>query len=88
MKKFAPIIKEVARKRRVAKVFANGAYDSRENFNLLQDYGIEPAIRLKRGSSTLAHGSPLRRQEVLLLNRLEDEGWKRLKEYGKRWMAE
>ena len=36
----------------------------------------------------LAHGSPLRRQEVLLLNRLGYEGWKRLKDYGKRWMAE
>ena len=87
-KKLVPMVREVARKRRVAKVYADGAYDSRRNFNLLDGYGIEPAIRLKKGASTLAHGSPLRRQEVLLLNRVGYEGWKKLKDYGKRWMAE
>ena len=87
-KKFVPMVREVARKRKVAKAYADGAYDSRKNFNLLHGYGIEPAIRLKKGASTLARGSPLRRQEVLLLNRVGYEGWKRLKDYGKRWMAE
>jgi hypothetical protein len=43
---------------------------------------------VKRGATTLASGSPLRRQEVLLVNRLGYEGWKALKDYGKRWMVE
>ena len=87
-KKFVPMVKEVARKRKVAKVYADAAYDSRRNFNLLQERGIEPAIKVKRGATTLALGSPLRRREVLLVNRLGYEGWKALKDYGKRWMAE
>jgi transposase len=87
-KKFVPMVKEVTRKGKVAKVYADAAYDSRRNFNLLHEYGIEPAIKVKRGATTLALGSPLRRQEVLLVNRLGYEGWKSLKDYGKRWMAE
>jgi hypothetical protein len=76
-KKFVPMVREVAEgKRRVAKVYVDGAYDSRKNFNVLHERGIEPAIRLKRGSSTKSHGSPLRRKEVLLLNRLGAQGWK------------
>lgn len=48
-KKFVPIVKEIARKRRVAKAYADAAYDLRANFNLLWERGIEPAIKLKRG---------------------------------------
>jgi transposase len=87
-KKFVPMVREVTRKRRVAKVYADAAYDSRRNLNLLREHGIEPAIKVKKGASTLALGSPLRRQEVLLLNRVGYEGWKTMKDYGKRWMAE
>jgi transposase len=87
-KKFVPMVKEVTRKRKVAKVYADAAYDSRKNFNLLDERGIVPAIKVKKGARTLALGSPLRRREVLLLNRLGYEGWKTLKDYGKRWMAE
>jgi transposase len=87
-KKFVPMVKEVTRKRKVAKVYADAAYDSRRNFNLLQEHGIVPAIKVKRGASTLALGSPLRRREVLLLKRVGYDGWKTLKDYGKRWMAE
>ncbi len=86
-----PMVRDVVikKKRKVVKAYADGAYDSRRNFNLLDEYGIEePAIRLKKGASTLSHGSRLRRQEMLLLNRVGYEGWKKLKEYGKRWMAE
>lgn len=87
-KKFVPMVKEVARKRKVQRVYADAAYDSRANFNLLHERGIEPAIKVKKGASTLALGSPLRRREVLLLNRVGYEGWKVLKDYGKRWMVE
>lgn len=63
-KKFIPMVRDVVikKKRKVVKAYADGAYDSRRNFNLLDEYGIEePAIRLKKGASTLSHGSPLRR---------------------------
>ncbi|TLY11064.1 MAG: transposase [Thaumarchaeota archaeon] len=74
--------------KRIARVYADAAYDSRRNFNLLRERRIEPAIKLKRGSSTMSLGSPLRRREAVLLKSVGYEGWKRLKDYGKRWMAE
>ena len=79
------MVREVVRKKRIARVYADAAYDSRRNFNLLRERGIEPAIKLKRGSSTMSLGSPLRRREAVLLKSVGYEGWKRLKDYGKRW---
>lgn len=86
--KFVPMVKEVAKKKRVAKVFADAAYDSRSNFNLLKEIGAEPAIKIRKNASLKSMGSPLRRQEVILFDALGYEGWKSVKEYGKRWMAE
>jgi hypothetical protein len=87
-KKFVPMVKEVARKKKIAKAYADAAYDSRSNFNLLKEIGAEPAIKLRKNASLRSGGSPLRRQEALLFDALGYEGWKSVKEYGKRWMAE
>jgi hypothetical protein len=87
-KEFVPMVKEVARKRRVAKVYADAAYDSRSNFNLLDEIGAEPAIKLRKNASLKSMGSPSRRQEAILFDALGYEGWKSVKDYGKRWMAE
>jgi len=87
-KKFIPMVKEVAGKRKIARAYGDSAYDNRRDFNLLDELEIEPAIKVRRNASTLARGSPLRRQEVLLTKRLGYEGWKQLKEYGQRWVVE
>ena len=87
-KKFVPLVKEVAKKRRVAKVYGDTAFDARKNFNLLEEMGAEPAIKLRKNASTEARGSPLRRQEVLMLDALGYEGWKEVRDYGKRWLVE
>jgi hypothetical protein len=87
-KKFVPLVKEVSKKRKVAKAYADAAYDARKNFNLLDEIGAEPAIKLKKGASTKALGSPLRRQEVLMLDALGYDGWKSARDYGKRWLVE
>jgi transposase len=88
-KKFVPLVKEVAKKRKVAKAYADAAYDSRKkNFNALDEIGAEPAIKLKKGASLKALGSPLRRQEAIMLDALGYEGWKEVREYGKRWLVE
>ncbi len=87
-KKFVPLVKEVSKKRKVAKAYADAAYDARKNFNLLDEIGAEPAIKLKRGASLKALGSPLRRQEAIMLDALGYDGWKSVKDYGKRWLAE
>jgi DDE family transposase len=87
-KKFVPLVKEVSKKRKVAKAYADAAYDARKNFNTLDEIGAEPAIKLKKGASTKALGSPLRRQEAIMLDALGHDGWKAVKDYGQRWLVE
>ena len=87
-RKFRPLVKEASKKNKITKVYADTAYDSRVNFNLLDDMNIEPAIKVRRDSTTKAKGSPSRRREVLLFKRLGYEGWKNLKDYGQRWLVE
>jgi transposase len=87
-KKFVPLVKEVSKKRRVAKAYADTAYDARKNFNVLKEIGAEPAIRLRKNARTRSFGSPLRREEAVLVKKLGYEGWKELKDYGKRWLVE
>ncbi len=87
-KKFVPLVKEVSKKRRVAKAYADTAYDSRTNFNLLREIGAEPAIKLRKNATFKLMGSRARRDEAMLLDALGYEGWKAVKDYGKRWLVE
>jgi hypothetical protein len=87
-KKFIPLVKEVSKKSKIKKAYADTAYDSRKNFNLLKEKGIEPAIKIRKNARTLSRGSPLRREETVLTKRLGLEGWKHLKDYGQRWIVE
>ncbi len=87
-KKFVPMVKEVAKKRKVAKVYADAAYDARANFNLLREVGAEPAIKLRKNASLRLMGSRMRRDEAIMLDALGYEGWKSVKDYGKRWLVE
>jgi hypothetical protein len=73
-KKFFPLVKDVSKKKKIAKVFGDTAFDSRKNFNRLDELGIEPAIKIKKNSRTLARGSPLRRKEALLVKNLGVDG--------------
>ena len=87
-KKFVPLVKEASKKNRIAKVYGDTAYDARKNFNLLDELEIEPAIKIRKNARTLSRGSPLRREETVLMKKLGLEGWKKLKSYGQRWIAE
>jgi hypothetical protein len=87
--KFVPMVKEVAKKRRVARAHADAAYDSRSNFNLLKEIGAEAAIKLRKNASLKRMGSEPRQQEAIItLDALGYDGWKTVKDYGKRWMVE
>jgi hypothetical protein len=89
-KKFGPLVKEAAEKHEINKVYADKAYDNRRNnFNILDDINIEPAIIIRKNASTTkSNGCPLRRDEVFLIKRLGFERWKQLKDIGRRWIAE
>ncbi len=87
-KKFVPLVNEVSKNSKIKKAYADSAYDSRKNFNLLKEKGIEPAIKVRKNARTLSRGSPLRREETVLTKKLGLEGWKKLKDYGQRWIVE
>ena len=72
----------------VEKVYGDKAYDNRRNFNILGDIDAEPAISIRKNASTRSKGCPLRRDEVLLIKKLGYEGWKQLKDAGRRWIAQ
>jgi hypothetical protein len=87
-KKFCPLVKEAARKYDIDKVYGDKAYDSRNNFNILDRINAEPAIKIRKNASSGSKGCPLRRDEVLLVRKLGYDGWKDLKDAGRRWIAE
>lgn len=87
-KKLVPMIKEVAEEYDIDKVYGDRAHDNRRSFNLLDDLNLEPAISIRKNASTKARGCPIRRDEVLLIRKQGYEGWKQLKDAGRRWIAE
>jgi Transposase DDE domain len=87
-KKFSQLVKESAKKYDIDKVYGDKAYDNRKNFNILDDINAEPAISIRKNASTRSKGCPLRRDEVLLIKKLGYDGWKQLKDTGRRWITE
>ncbi len=90
-KMLKPLIEKVERnvgKGKIKQVTADGAYDSKENFEYLNNKGIEPAIKTRKNSSTKARGSPSRAKHVREMKELGYEGWRDKYRYGQRWIAE
>jgi hypothetical protein len=89
-KKFCPlVVKEAAQNYNIDMVYADKAHDNRRSFNLLDDLNIEPAINIRKNASIKIKGCPLRRDEVfLLIKKLGYDGWRQLKDTGRRWIAE
>lgn len=71
------------------RLLADGAYDNRENFDLLRREGIEAGIKLRRNATRrLKGGSFARPSAVAERQRLGEEGWKVRYGYGMRWKVE
>jgi hypothetical protein len=83
------MIREASKEYDIDKVYADKAHDNRRSFNLLDDLNIEPAINIRKNASTIKiKASPLRGEEVFLIKKLGYNGWKQLKDTGRRWIAE
>jgi len=76
------------RDKKIKATYADGAYDSKENFNYLDSEGIEPIIKIRSNASTKARGSPARAKRVREVKEIGYERWKDKYKYGKRWIAE
>ena len=90
-KMLQPLIKQAKRNsngKKIKAAYADGAYDSRNNFNFLDKEGTEPIIKIRKNASTRARGSPARAEKVREMKEIGYEGWKDKYKYGQRWAAE
>ena len=69
-------------------MFADKAYDSRKIFNLMDASGTNAIIPLRKNFRTTAKGSPLRHRTARLISKIGEEEWKRIHDYGRRWIVE
>ena len=79
------LVEESSKRVEVKGVIGDGAYDSRRNFNMLDEKGMEPVIKVRGNAVKRLRGCPVRR-EALTMQRNGSEEWRR--KYGLRWMAE
>jgi transposase len=68
------------------RVIADGAYDSKGNFRMLSNIGVDPLIRVRKNSSLKGGGCMPRKFAVL--EQLGGLDWRRDRGYGRRWVAE
>ena len=67
-------------------VIADGAYDSKSNFRMLAERGIDPLIRVRKNASFKGGGCMPRKFAVV--EQLGNANWRRERGYGYRWMVE
>jgi hypothetical protein len=82
-----PRVKEAMSKKEVERVYGDGAYGRRANFNLLASNGVDPAIKVRNDASRKAKGCYTRKMEVIA-QQTNFEEWKKEKHYGDRWTVE
>ncbi len=84
---FRSLIEEATTQTNVKRVLADGAYDSKDNFQFLHDNKIEPAIKVRKNSSAKSMGCYPRK--MVVLQQLSDfDKWTHSASYGHRWAAE
>lgn len=87
-KMFPSLIEQAEKKAKIEKILADGAYDTRDNFNLLEEKGIESGIKIRKNANPRARGSPYRKKCVRELKEIGYGKWKERHDYGKRWAVE
>jgi transposase len=87
VKAFPGLLKKAEEKRRIACWLGDGAYDSGDVFEEMEERGIEAVIKPRR-NSVPGLGSSARGRAVREFLELGYEGWAMEKGYGRRWAAE
>jgi hypothetical protein len=82
-----PLVQEAVSKNEVKRAYADGAYDSRANFNFLASNKVDPAIKVRKNSVPKAKGSSARKEAVIAQQK-DFNSWKEEKKYGDRWAVE
>lgn len=73
---------------RIKRILADGMYDTKEDFSMLEEKNIEPGIKIRKNASTKARGSPCRAKHVREYKKLGYDKWKEKYGYGYRWSSE
>jgi len=73
---------------KVKRVLADGAYDSRENFNFLSDNNIKPVIRVRSNSVAKSKGCLSRKSAVIEQKAFKPKSWSNIHRFGYRWRVE
>ena len=67
---------------RVKRVFGDGSYDSKANFNFLTQEGIIPVIKVRKGSLAKSRGSQARKLAVIEQKIFKPKVWSRIHRFG------
>ena len=81
------LVEEAEGNVRVARLYGDGAYDSGDVYEFLENRGIEAVIKPRRNSG-LGSGPPARRRTVGRVRELGYDGWAKVTGYGRRWAVE
>jgi len=73
---------------KVKRALTDGAYDTKDNHDLLGEKGIEDGIKIRKNASRKARGSKYRKKAVIEFQDLGYDRWKEKHGYGHRWSAE
>ena len=68
-------------------VLADGAYDSNNNFQYLENKRIKPGIKVRKNSIISCKNNSFRNKQVIPQSK-DFLKWKKKRKYGRRWMAE
>jgi hypothetical protein len=81
------LVEEAEGNVRVAKLYGDGAYDSGDVYDVLENRGIEVVVKPRR-NARVDTGPPARRLAVGRVRELGYEAWARFTGYGRRWAVE
>ena len=68
-------------------VYGDGAYDTKENFELCRQLKINPVFKIRENASNNANGSMFRKSFVEEYKNLGYEKWSKKNKYGNRWLC-
>jgi len=72
----------------IEKVLADGAYDTRDNWNGMKEREIEFVTNLRKNASTRSRGCMIRGAAVHRMNEIGNDVWKKERGYNMRWKVE
>jgi len=70
----------------VLKFWGDGSFDAHDLFKFLEEFEIEPAIKIRK-TAVLSGDNSLRDRELLIYKKIGYKKWARKREYGKRWVG-